>query len=97
MGGGGGGGGGAGACYAFRDGNCTRGDSCRFSHGGGGGGGSRGGDRYDDRRGGGGDRYDDRRGATFQPPFFFKIFFLIFFLLPHKTPFSQGHFLFELL
>lgn len=49
----------AGACYAFRDGNCTRGSSCRFSHEGGGD--RRGGDRgYDDRRGGG---YDDRRGG----------------------------------
>ena len=38
----GGGGGGAGMCYAFRDGNCTRGDSCRYSHEGGGGGGSSG-------------------------------------------------------
>ena len=44
-GGGGGGGGGraAGACYAFRDGNCNRGDSCKFSHEGGGG---RGYDQY---------------------------------------------------
>jgi len=31
--GGGGGGGGNGVCYKFRDGNCDRGDSCRFSHG----------------------------------------------------------------
>merc|ERR1712166_165955 len=34
-------------CYAFNDGNCDRGDSCRFAHGdsggGGGGGGGRGG------------------------------------------------------
>lgn len=54
--GGGGGGGGGGECYAFRDGNCTRGSSCRFSHGGGGGGGDRGG--YGGGRGGygGGDR-----------------------------------------
>jgi hypothetical protein len=38
---------GPGACYAFNDGNCQRGESCRFSHGdaapggGGGGGGAR--------------------------------------------------------
>ncbi len=27
---------GGGECYNFRDGNCTRGDSCRYSHSGGG-------------------------------------------------------------
>lgn len=43
-------------CYAFNDGNCTRGDSCRFSHGGnsgGGGGGGYGGGRGGGRGGGG--------------------------------------------
>jgi cold shock CspA family protein len=30
--GGGRGGGGSGPCYSFRDGKCTRGSSCRFSH-----------------------------------------------------------------
>ena len=38
RGGGGGGGGGAGPCYAFQEGNCEYGDTCRFSHGGRGGG-----------------------------------------------------------
>ncbi|KAI9002974.1 putative zinc-binding domain-containing protein [Hyaloraphidium curvatum] len=33
------GGGGGNVCYAFQKGECTRGDSCRFSHEGGGGGG----------------------------------------------------------
>ncbi len=64
-GGGRGGGGVGGVCYANQRGECTRGDSCRFSHGGGGGGGGfggrggdrgYGGDRGGDRRGGGGDR-----------------------------------------
>lgn len=57
--GGGGGGGGRprGECYDFKAGNCTRGDSCRFSHDGGDD--RRGGGGYDDRRGG----YDDRRGG----------------------------------
>jgi len=32
---------GAGVCYAFQEGNCTRGDDCRFSHSGGGGGGGK--------------------------------------------------------
>ncbi len=43
-----------GPCYGWRDGTCTRGSSCKFSHDDGG---RR--DRYDDRR----DRYDDRRGG----------------------------------
>eukprot|EP00808_Paulinella_micropora_P000291 g33166.t1 len=50
--GGGGGGGGSGECYAFRDGNCQRGESCRYSHGGGGGGGGRGGGGRGGGRGG---------------------------------------------
>jgi len=79
AGGGFGGGGGDRECFDFKKGACTRGSSCRFSHGGGGGGGY-GGDRggyggggyggagggYD--RGGGGGGYgggygDDRRGG----------------------------------
>lgn len=51
----GGGGGDRGPCYDFQKGTCTRGDSCRFSHGGGGGGGGGGygGGGYSDRGGGG--------------------------------------------
>jgi len=65
-GGGYGGGGRSNECFDFQKGRCTRGDSCRFSHGGGGGGGGGGygggydRDRYDDRDR---DRYDDRRGG----------------------------------
>jgi len=54
-----------GVCYAWRDSNCSRGSSCRFTHGddrggGGGGGGGYGGDRGGDRGGYGGDRGGDR-------------------------------------
>mmetsp|Transcript_12290 Transcript_12290/g.30605 ORF Transcript_12290/g.30605 Transcript_12290/m.30605 type:complete len:193 (-) Transcript_12290:317-895(-) len=61
---GGGGGGGGGECYDFQKGRCTRGSSCKFSHGtgdSGGGYGGGGGGRYGggygggDRYGGGGD------------------------------------------
>jgi RNA recognition motif-containing protein len=55
-----------GECYAFKDGTCRRGDSCRFSHNtglGGGGGHSRYGG-HDDRRSG---AYDDRgRGNDYR-------------------------------
>merc|ERR1719494_1562897 len=50
----GGGGGGGGVCYAYQEGNCTRGASCRFAHEEGGRGGGRGGDRgvcYDNQNG----------------------------------------------
>ncbi len=59
---------GAGACYAFRDGNCTRGSSCRFSHDSGssrGGGGGRGDDRRDDRRDRGGYDREDRGRSSY--------------------------------
>jgi len=59
-GGGRGGGGGAPVCYANQRGECTRGDQCRFSHGGGGGGGGRGG--FGGDRGGRGGRGGDRGG-----------------------------------
>ena len=49
--GGGGGGDGPGVCYAFQEGTCERGSSCRFSHDGGGGG--RGGGRSGGGGGGG--------------------------------------------
>lgn len=65
-GGGAGGGGRSDECFDFKQGRCTRGDSCRFSHGGGGGGGyggggygggSYGGGGYGGGGYGGGDRY----------------------------------------
>ena len=64
--GGGGGGGGGGVCFDWQRGNCTRGDSCRFSHDGppgeGGGGG----------RGGGGGGGGGRRGDG-PPPEVFSV------------------------
>lgn len=57
-------------CYAFNDGNCDRGDSCKFSHGGnsggGGGGGGRGGRGGHGRGGRGGGRGGGGKCFKFQ-------------------------------